>query len=45
MFRSINSDNRNMSVSDKLDMAISRLCFDDFIGAINYVQNFVNMNY
>jgi hypothetical protein len=45
VFRYINAKNRNMSVSDKLDNAISKLNYEDFTGAIKYVKTFVNDNY
>jgi hypothetical protein len=45
LFRSINYDNREMKVKDKLELAISKLTFDDFIGAIEHVKTFVNDNY
>lgn len=45
MFRSINADNRSMSVEDKIEKAIQTLTSDDLENAVKHVDKFVNANY
>jgi hypothetical protein len=44
-FRSINADNRSMSVEDKIEKAIQTLTSEDLENAVEHVDKFVNTNY